>query len=170
MSYVVRPLVEDDWVTLRAIRLEALGESPSSFGSTLARETAFTDELWRERARGSATTRLFLAWKDEAPVGIAGLFDEGDGTAQIVSVWVRPAHRGRGVARALTTATVRFAGERGFGILRLWVTDGNDVARTLYEHLGFIATGTRQPLPSDPSLEEHEMELHWPFAAGAGRG
>jgi ribosomal protein S18 acetylase RimI-like enzyme len=166
-NYTVRAVAEGDWVVLRSIRLQALADSPSSFGSTLAREQAFSDELWRERARGSATTRLFLASKDELAVGIAGVVDEGDGSVQLVSVWVSPDHRGRGVARALTAATLRFAAERGFGLVRLWVTDGNVGARTLYEHLGFTLTGKRQPLPSDPMMEEHEMEFRQSSERGA---
>lgn len=159
MTYRVRMASEADWAVLRSTRLQALADSPSSFGSTLAREQAFTEELWRERARGTATTRLFLASNGEVAVGIAGVFYEGDGSVQLVSVWVNPDDRGRGVARALTTATLRFAAERGFGIVRLWVTDGNVAARTLYEHLGFTPTGNRQPLPSNPALDEHELEL-----------
>jgi len=152
-------IAEDDWLVLREIRLQALADSPSSFGSTLAREQAFTDEPWRERARGSETTRLFLASKDGTALGIAGVFDEGDGSVQLVSVWVTPAHRGRGVARALTTAALRFAAERGFSLVRLWVTDGNAAARALYERFGFTPTGRHQPLPSNSALEEHELEL-----------
>jgi ribosomal protein S18 acetylase RimI-like enzyme len=169
VSHIVRMASEDDWEVMRATRLQALAESPSSFGSTLAREQEFTEDVWRERARGSATTRLFLASDHEATVGIAGVFDEGDGSAQLVSVWVSPAHRGRGVARALTTAALDFAAQRGFSTIRLWVTEGNAIARALYEHLGFTPTGNRQPLPSDPALEEHELELRQSPAAGVAR-
>ena len=97
--------------------------------------------------------QLFLAWRNDVPVGIAGVFDEGDGTAQMVSVWVDPGHRGRGVGRALTDGALRYAGARGFACMRLWVTDGNTRARRLYEGLGFTATGRRQPLPSNPSMD-----------------
>lgn len=169
MSYSVRMVSEEDWRVLRDMRLRALADSPSSFGSTLGREQAFTEQTWRERARGTDTTRLFLASKAEAAVGITGVFDEGDGSVQLVSVWVAPEHRRAGVARALATAALRFAAERGFSIVRLWVTDGNDSARSLYEDLGFKPTGKAQPLPSDPSLTEYELELqHSPGAAAPG--
>ena len=102
--------------------------------------------------------QLFLAWRDDAPVGIAGVFDEGDGTAQMVSVWVNPGHRGHGVGRALAEETLRFAAARGFACMRLWVTDGNTRARNC-TRLGFTATGRRQPLPSNPSMDEQELEL-----------
>ncbi len=167
MSFSVRMVSEDDWRVVRDIRLRALADSPSSFGSTLGREQAFTEQAWRERARGTDTTQLFLASTAEAAVGITGVFDEGDGSVQLVSVWVAPEHRRAGVARALATAALRFAVERGFNIVRLWVTDGNDNARTLYEHLGFKPTGKVQPLPSDPSLTEHELELQHSPTVGA---
>ncbi len=159
MTYRIAAPTEGDWRTLRRIRLHALAESPTSFGSTLAEEEAFGDDRWRGRAAGTEGAQLFLAWCAGAAVGIAGVLDEGDGTAQMVSVWVDPQHRGRGVGRALTQEALRFAIEHGFACMRLWVTDGNAPARNLYENLGFSPTGNRQPLPSDPSMEEHELQL-----------
>lgn len=159
MNCVVRAVSPGEWDVLRGVRLEALADSPSAFGSTLAAEQRFTEERWRERATGSAGARLFLAWAGDEAVGIAGCVDEGDGTAQLVSVWVRPGHRGRGVARALTTAALAFASSLGLGIIRLWVTEGTSSARRLYEGLGFTPTGREQPLPSDPALREHELAL-----------
>lgn len=144
---------------MRSVRLRALADAPTAFGTTLAEARELTDDRWRERARGSATSRLFLARLGEQAVGMAGIFDEGDGSAQVISVWVAAEHRGRGVARALTAAAVDFAAAAGIARIRLWVTDGNAAARGLYEHLGFSPTGRHQPLPSEPSLEEHEMEI-----------
>lgn len=167
MTYAVRAFAEDDWELLRRTRLQALADAPTAFGSTLAREQSFAEEVWRQRAKGSSTTRIFVAQSDAAAVGITGILDEGDGTAQLVSVWVDPEHRGRGVARRLATAALGFASRQGFEVVRLWVTEGNARARTLYEHLGFTPTGRRQPLPSDPTLDEHELELRRPQAAGA---
>ncbi|GAC1576211.1 MAG: GNAT family N-acetyltransferase [Candidatus Dormibacteria bacterium] len=160
MTYSVRAVTEDEWRVLRSVRLQALANAPTAFGSTLAEANTLTEDRWRDRARGSSRSRQFLAWLDEEAVGIAGLFDEGDGSAQVVSVWVRPEHRGRGVARALTTAAMDFAAAAGIVRLTLWVTDGNAAARRLYDSMGFRPTGNRQPLPSQPTLDEHEMAVH----------
>ncbi len=85
----------------------------------------------------------------------------------MVSVWVDPQHRGHGSAGELTSTALRFAAAQGFACVRLWVTDGNASARTLYERLGFTPTGNRQPLPSDPSLDEPELQLQLsPIADG----
>jgi ribosomal protein S18 acetylase RimI-like enzyme len=159
VTYRIEAVTEDDWSVLREIRLRALADAPTSFGSTLAREQAFAEPAWRERARGTATSRLFVAWAGEASVGIAGVFDEGDGSVQIVSVWVDPAHRRQGLARELTATALCFTAASGLAIARLWVTDGNTGARTLYEALGFTSTGKVQPLPSNPALNERELQL-----------
>jgi hypothetical protein len=90
ITYAIRAVSEDDWRVLCEVRLQALADAPAAFGTTLRDAPEFTEDRWRERARGSATSRLFLAFLDGDAVGIAGVFDEGNGSAQIVSVWVRP--------------------------------------------------------------------------------
>lgn len=55
---------------------------------------------------------------------------------------------------------VREAAEReGARVLTLFVADGNDRARRLYERLGFRSTGERQPLPSDPARGEERYAV-----------
>jgi ribosomal protein S18 acetylase RimI-like enzyme len=157
---VVRELTEDDWELLRDVRLTALAESPDAFESTHAQEAAFGEEQWRGRISGPAV--LFFAHEDPepavstAPAGLAGVYAE-DGTADLISMWVRPSARGLGVGEALVTAAASWAMAHDFGALYLWVTESNASARRLYERCGFTPTGERRPLPSDPALPEIRM-------------
>jgi ribosomal protein S18 acetylase RimI-like enzyme len=50
---------------------------------------------------------------------------------------------------------------RAAGMVRawLWVLGGNAPARRLYEALGFVSTGERQPLKKDPARYEERMTL-----------
>jgi ribosomal protein S18 acetylase RimI-like enzyme len=154
---LVREITADDWELMRDIRLAALAEAPSAFGSTYAREAAFTEERWRGRISERSVT--FFAYADPAvpaPAGLTGVYVE-DGTANLVSMWVRPSARGLRAGEALIEAAASWAGARGFAALFLWVTESNAAARRLYERCGFTATGESQPLPSDPALPEIRM-------------
>ena len=47
--------------------------------------------------------------------------------------------------------------EHGADVLNLHVTETNAPAITLYERLGFHATGETEPLPHTPSVRENHM-------------
>ena len=167
---MVRDITVDDWKLLRDVRLDALSEAPSAFGSTYDREAAFTEEQWRMRVTGRSVT--FFGYSDPGllanpldpastegdPAGLAGVHVE-EQEAELVSMWVRPSARGQGVGQVLVKAAVLWAQERGYPALYLWVTETNDTARRLYERCGFTPTGERQPLPSDPAVPEIRMRL-----------
>jgi GNAT superfamily N-acetyltransferase len=154
---LVREAGPGEWEVLREIRLAALREAPYAFASTYARETTFAEEHWRGRITGRGVT--FFAYLPEFtdPAGLAGVFEDRDGTAHLVSMWVHPEARGHGVGEALITAAADWAKARDFGALHLWVTETNAPARRLYERCGFKPTGERQPLPSEPALPEIMM-------------
>jgi ribosomal protein S18 acetylase RimI-like enzyme len=62
---VVREITADDWELMRDVRLAALAESPSAFGSSYAREVAFTEEQWRGRISERSVT--FFAHEATSP-------------------------------------------------------------------------------------------------------
>jgi GNAT superfamily N-acetyltransferase len=154
---LVREVDSREWEALRDVRLAALQEAPSAFASTYAREAPFSREQWLGRLE-SPDAVTFFAWLPEAeePAGLAGALDQ-DGVVEVVSMWVRPGARGHGIGAALIDAAAGWAKDRGHDSLDLWVTETNAAARLLYERCGFIPTGERQPLPSDPSLSEIQM-------------
>jgi ribosomal protein S18 acetylase RimI-like enzyme len=155
----LREITVDDWAVLRDIRLTALTEAPYAFGSTYAREAAFTEDQWRGRINGRSVT--FFAYTGSAgpadePAGLAGSYVE-DETAELVSLWVRPSARGLGVGATLIEAVAGWGRARGYRALFLWVTESNAPARRLYQRCSFTPTGKREPLPSDPSLWEVQL-------------
>jgi ribosomal protein S18 acetylase RimI-like enzyme len=159
---VVREITAGEWELMRDVRLAALAEAPSAFGSSYAREVAFTEEQWRGRISERSVTFFAraepagAASAGEAPAGLAGVYVE-DGAANLVSMWVRPAARGLGAGKALVEAAAAWAKANDFAALFLWVTESNTPARRLYEGCGFTPTGKRQPLPSDPAIQEIAM-------------
>lgn len=157
----VRPTRAADWEVLRELRLRALADAPDAFASTLEKEAAFPEEVWRQRAEGGAGSGSFIACEDGAGIGMARIFAEADtpGRMHLVGMWVDPRHRRRGVAKALVEQAVRWAEERRAREVILWVVDRNLQARRLYERAGFRPTGERQPLPSNPALTESLFHL-----------
>jgi GNAT superfamily N-acetyltransferase len=154
---LVREVAADDWELTRDVRLAALADAPAAFGSTYAREVTFTEAQWRRRFNDQSVTFFGYDESDDVtPAGLAGVHIE-ESTPDLVSMWVRPGFRGRGVGEALIEATASWAKARSFGTLFLWVTESNAPARRLYARCGFTPTGQTQPLPSDPSLPEIRM-------------
>jgi GNAT superfamily N-acetyltransferase len=136
-----------------------------AFGSTLAREEAFTDDVWHERASGGASgvdRVTFVAERDGRWIGLTtGLAadpDEPDNVEPLlVGMFVEPPERGHGVGVALVAAVVAWARARGATSLYLWVTATNDSAIALYDKCGFLPTGEQKPLEHSPSLAEVRM-------------
>ena len=143
-------------------RLRALADAPLAFGSTLAREEAFADDVWRERAtRGAAGDDqvTYVAEAGDRWLGMAtGLVDGADASRiDLVGMFVEPAVRGRGIGRALVDAVAAWARARGAARLCLWVTSTNDAAIALYQRCGFRPTGRSKPLDHAPALSEVHM-------------
>jgi len=144
MSHAVREVGGDDWRTWREIRLRALRDSPSAFGSTYAREEALTERHWRDRV-GDPDGVCVLVEDDGTQVGMGGGFQDLPGFLHVVAMWVAPAHRGRGVGQAVLHGIDAWARERGLR-LHLDVNTANAGARRSYELFGFAATGETRPL------------------------
>ena len=64
---------------------------------------------------------------------------------QLISMWVDPNARGRGVAGDLIRAVAGWAVARGSKRVVLFVQEANEPAQHLYERAGFRPTGDRAP-------------------------
>jgi ribosomal protein S18 acetylase RimI-like enzyme len=164
MQIDVRRIQPDDGRELRAVRLAALADTPSAFGSTHAAEAGRSDDEWSERARlaSSGTDRItFLARVEQRTVGIAGGYreEQQQDLVHLVSMWIDPAVRRAGIGQRLVGAVIEWAVDTGASSVGLWVTRGNSPAQLLYESMGFLETGEYQPLPSDPCKDEVRMVL-----------
>jgi ribosomal protein S18 acetylase RimI-like enzyme len=168
----VRQIGAADWEALRRLRLRALADAPGAFASTLEAELAFGDDIWRQRAGKDPAAATFIASESGDDIGLARIFAEPDppGRTHLVSMWVDPGHRRRGVARALIDRAIGWATEYQAEEVILWVADQNAAARRLYERAGFRPTGERQPLPSDPAITESRMRLPLTPRPGGGAG
>ena len=98
----VREVGPDDWVVWRLLRQRSLLEDPQAFAASVERWTGDQDREDNWRARLAAPGACFVAEHGAAPVGMVAIRpnDDDDGQ-QLISMWVAPSARGRGVGRAL---------------------------------------------------------------------
>jgi len=149
-----------DWAALRDVRLAALRDSPDTFASTLERELALAEQDWRQRAESAA---WFVARQDSDLAGLVAVFPVPESSPptkwHLISMWVAPRMRGRGVAALLVDAAAGHVAAAGAQRLTLWVADGNDRAIAFYLRAGFLPTGQRQTYRRADSSEFDEEEL-----------
>jgi GNAT superfamily N-acetyltransferase len=162
MEFTVRPVVEDDWESYRAIRLEMLLDTPIAYGDRFESAQKLTEQEWRERAaRGASGTSILVAAVDADGqwIGTMGGYIEREiGGPVLVGVYVQPRFRGSaaGVTDALLTAVEDWARAR-YSTLRLEVHEDNARARWAYAKRGFVTTGHRRPYAFDTTRDELEM-------------
>lgn len=151
-----------DAARLKQVRLAALEEAPSAFGSSYDAEAGRPDAEWVQRAvAGShgSDRATFFARRDDEVVGLVGGYrtEPSASTVELVSMWVAPLVRGRGVGALLVDAVTSWAIDTDASSISLWVTCGNTPAERLYESKHFVPTGELRPRPSDPAANEARM-------------
>ena len=139
-----RMLGSDDWRAWRAMRLQALQESPAAFGSTYAHEQHQPESFWRQRL-GDPGSVSVLAGSGSRPVGMGCGVPDLPGLLHVVAMWVDPAARRQGVAHAVLDVLRDRAAARDL-LLQLDVETTNAAARRCYEAYGFVATGETRPI------------------------
>ena len=155
----MRVLTPDDWPLWRGLRLAALAEAPYAFGSRLAdwQGDGDREERWRARLAIPGSYNL-VAVLGGRPVGMAsGVPATDDGVVELISMWVAPAARGRGVGDRLMAAVEHRARQVHARTVRLAVVPDNGSAIALYRRNGFTDTGRRGDLMPDGVRREHVM-------------
>jgi ribosomal protein S18 acetylase RimI-like enzyme len=157
----IEPITPLNASLFKTVRLRALQDAPHAFSATYAKEFQLTDSDWMKRVERwiGETGAGFLAIDEDTACGIAGSFlDQKDATrAELVSMWISPAHRQRGIGRLLVNSVLHWAQARNARILQLMVTGNNEPALRFYQRLGFTPTGRTEPYPNDPTVIEFEM-------------
>ncbi|MFG2886661.1 GNAT family N-acetyltransferase [Streptomyces sp. NPDC048297] len=159
-DYVIRAIRADEWMAAKRLRLDALRDPVAhiAFMTTYEEAEAMPDSFFQERAlasgEGAPGARQFIA---EAPdgtwVGSATVLLEKPGAedwagypvdrlqGQVVGVFVRPEHRGRGLTEALLGAGAAWAWEQEAERVRLFVHENNTRAQAAYRKAGFVPSG-----------------------------
>ena len=141
----IRPLRVGDAAAWRELRLQALKEEPMSFAASyeesLARDPKWFTEVIPGEDDPSAIFGLFVGGGLE---GVAGFVVQAGAKHRhkglLWSVYVRPAWRGLGLAKALIERVIERA-RAHVSLLQVSVAAPNAAARKVYLGLGFVPYG-----------------------------
>jgi ribosomal protein S18 acetylase RimI-like enzyme len=140
------PLPPAHWQLYRDLRLEALRTEPQAFGASYEENAQKPDDYWQGRLRETAEgvkSWLLFARAEDRLVGMIGAYapDQTD-TIELISMYVSPVVRGKGVANALMEALLEALGKTlRFRHVRLAVNVDQGPAIALYQRSGFQIEG-----------------------------
>ncbi len=139
----VRVLGEEDWQVYRDLRLSALKESPGAFVAGYDEESAYDEQLWRDRM---VRAHRLAAESDGGPVGTVclGVHEDEPDAGEVFGLWVAPEARGTGVAWKLVRAGAARAAEDGRKRLYFWVGTEDGRAVAFASSFGFRPTADRR--------------------------
>jgi ribosomal protein S18 acetylase RimI-like enzyme len=148
----------DDWPLWRILRLQALEEAPYAFSARLAdwQGQGDTEMRWRGRL-SDVPLNIIATWQETAAGMSSGTALNPDGSIELISMWVAPFARGRGVGDALVDAVIEWANEQRASRVTLGVLEGNERAVAFYRRHRFIPVG-----PSAGIVTERRMARSLP--------
>jgi ribosomal protein S18 acetylase RimI-like enzyme len=155
----LRRLTPEDATSFQALRLAALQEAPTAFGSSFEEERDFPASTIEGRLAIKADRGAFGAFEGENLVGVVALGRESMRNLAhkgvIWGMYVKPDHRGKGIGKALLAEAISLA--RSVPELlqvNLSVNAENAAAIHLYRSFGFKVFGR------EPGAMRIERELH----------
>lgn len=131
----------DRWEEYRDLRIMALREAPQAFLDDVETSLTWPKEEWQRRMKA-----MFFAEVEGKWVGmIGGYLEDKEKTKHIlnvVSFYVEPEYRGKGVGRGLVDAVITKARTlSGVRKLQLGVITTQEAAYKLYLSRGFVKAG-----------------------------
>jgi GNAT superfamily N-acetyltransferase len=141
----------EEATSLRAIRLEALADTPEAYGSTFEDASTWPDERWLAVA---SQWRYVLGDMDGTVAGMAsgGFNDQYPNTHWLYGMYVSPGARGTGLAHLLVERIAQWAQGDGATNLYLHVAEPVARARAFYQREGFVESGDMITMHRDPSV------------------
>lgn len=137
----IKPMPARRWPEYRALRLEALKNDPTAFGSALEEEKKLSDTEWRQKMKQA----LFVV-SDNQLVGMAVFVFltpvKVRHIANIFGVYVCQEFRGQGLGKKLITRTLSLIKKNKRIVkVNLHVNPKKTAAVALYQGVGFKVVG-----------------------------
>lgn len=145
---LVRCLEENEWLTLKALRLNALSTDPEAFSETLDEAKAFSDEYWIKVLKNTAcfdSSKVFILESGNEILGfVFGIRKNKE--CRLGGLWIDPVFRKQNLGNLLVQAVKEWSCQFDDSeTLKLWVLDGTLVR--FYKNCGFELNGNKKEHP-----------------------
>ncbi len=154
----IRLLTSADWQLWKTIRLQALKDSPQSFGSSYEETLRCNDQYFKNMLEKNDVFAAFDGGDIIGCVGFSSL--KSAKTAHRGMIWgmyTSLAVRGKGVAKQLMQQVIKHAAN-SVTHLHLHCATGNTAALALYQQLGFEIYATE---PKSIKVHNQFYDQYW---------
>lgn len=151
-----------EWPLYKQIRVEAVTDSPQAFGSNRDQQLAHPDSFWQQRLeeaeRGEQQWLLF-ARSGKDLVGMIGAYGEEETPqeATVISVYVTPSARGKGISTLLMRAILDELKKAGIHKVWIGVNIQQKAALHLYQKTGFVVERTEHNRMGDGEFHDEYL-------------
>jgi RimJ/RimL family protein N-acetyltransferase len=143
-------LTSTDAPRLRAIRLKALADSPSSFGADYVIESEKPINYWENYLRISNWCIVISDGEDIGLLEVSKAANDRNADCWLSGWWIDKSYRGRGISKLMLDWLDQLCLEKGWSKQGLGVWPENEGAIAAYLKLGFIKAPSELPSRSRP--------------------
>lgn len=158
----VRRVSAEEWKAFFELRLRFVENCPAAIFGDAGFMKSRPDSCWMELAgemASAANAAAFLAWRGSHAIGFVTVSAANPSSDyKIMMLDVDPVGRRFGVGRLLLMEALGFVRGKSVPGVSLWVTDGNEDAKRLYDKMGFIDSGDRRMLKPGSDLIQIRMQ------------
>jgi L-amino acid N-acyltransferase YncA len=142
MTFIIKPMVPQDWEEVKAIYMEGIATGQATFETQAPEWEAWDQAHSRVGRLVARSDSAILGWAALSPVSNRCVYG---GVAE-VSIYVRTASRGKGVGKALLRALIEESERAGIWALQGGVFPENVASIALQRACGFREVGRRERL------------------------
>ena len=163
MEYIIKKILKSDWQKYKNIRLEALKNEPSAFGSSYEEEFKRSDKEWQKRLEVSEqqnSDRFFYAISvNNKFFAIGGTYKDDRKEWNVMAIYTKKEFRGLGLGKKLMSGILNEFKKIGVKKVFLAVNTHQIAAIALYKKFDFkvINTIKNQLLGDGEYYDEFEM-------------
>jgi L-amino acid N-acyltransferase YncA len=138
----IRPLLPQDWPSVRAIYIEGIATGNATFETEAPSWEEWDSKHLRDARLVAEADGKVVGWAALTPVSSRCVYS---GVAEL-SIYVASAIRGKGVGKALLGELIRESEAKGFWTLQTGIFPENKASLALHEKCGFRTVGRREQI------------------------